>query len=256
MSGSFVTGEVLLFDAGGNALVMTATGEAKVEAIQRAGVQFEQIIVDPTTPANKVGVTATGEAKTEVIQKAGELFKNLIVDETTPANSAGVTSENKLKVESSQVAGEAANVIITDPDNINRQAAVSAGGNLQVITPPPQPPPTATAANDTQYSGIGSTTDTFFTIPNTRTLFINRFISGAEASTKGSVAELYFDINGDLSVLEIIAVQFLSGSNASSDLAAVYDGDGTARIVMRRRRLDGGNVEFFASWIGYVEDTV
>ena len=218
----FVTGEVMLFDANGRALVMTPAGEAQVEAIQRPNTQFNNILVDPVTPSQKAGVTAAGK----------------LLVETSPATG-----------------GPSQNVVITDPVNSGHQALVDASGNLKVTTPPPTPPPNTTQVGHTAFSNVNNDQNDYYTIPNGQTLTINRFESGSETTNSGSVCFLYYDEAGNGNNMEIISVQFHNGSNASSDLGVYIEGDGTKRILMRRTPYGGGSRYIFAQWRGYTRAT-
>ena len=63
--------------------------------------------------------------------------------------------------------------------------------------------------------------------------------------------ELFEDPNGDLSVLNVLDVIFASGLSDQHDLNAEFIGDGTKRIILRRRRLSGGSKEVFGRWEGF-----
>lgn len=134
-------------------------------------------------------------------------------------------------------------------------ADVDSANRLQVATPPPSPPPTATGVIRTGYGDVSTTEDDLYTITNGQDLIIQRFSAGAEETNGGSVVELFDDPNGDLSVLNVIDVVFTSGDSDQHDLDITFTGDGTRRILMRRKRLSGGAVSMFGRWEGYEEDT-
>lgn len=220
---SFIVGEVLIFDANGNPLVMTPAGEAKVESIQRPGTQFDNVIVDPIDPSRKVEVTT---------------LKRLSVETHHPAGSTGN------------------NVVITDPINASYQAFVDASGNLKVTTPPPTPPPNTDQVTVVELDDVSNDSDTYYIIPNTKTLVISRLLSGSEDTNAGSVVLLYLDEDGTGNNLELITAQFSNGSNATSDLGLSTIGDGTKRILIRRHAYGGGARVIFGQWIGYTKDTI
>ena len=132
-------------------------------------------------------------------------------------------------------------------------AEVDSSGRLKVIasTAPPVTPPAATEVTQTAYSSMSGTQDTLYTITNGTTLTITQLQGGAEADSDGTVIELYEDPNVDLSVLNVITVIFASGVSNSIPLADDFTGDGTRRILLRRRRLTGGSNEVFGRWTGY-----
>ena len=95
--------------------------------------------------------------------------------------------------------------------------------------------------------------DDEYTITNTKTLTIQRLSGGSETSNSGSVIELFEDPNGDKTVLNLIEKVYVSGSSDQKDLSAQYVGDGTRRIVLRRRNFGGGTYEMTGAWSGYEE---
>ena len=215
---SFIIGEVLIFDANGNPLVMTTAGEAKVEAIQRPDTQFTSVIADPIDPTRIAEITE---------------LKRLSVETHHPAGSTGN------------------NVVITDPINANYQAFVDASGNLKVTTPPPTPP-----VNIIEYDAVGTVHDSYYTIPDLKTLVITRLLSGSEMTNAGSSVLLYLDPDGTGLNLELITAQFSNGSNATSDLGLPVIGNGIKRILLRRNAFGGGARIILGQWTGYIQDTI
>lgn len=113
-------------------------------------------------------------------------------------------------------------------------------------------PPASTEVVIEDFDNVTTTSDNEYTITNGKVLTISRFIGSAEADTTGgSVVELYEDPNGDKSVLNIIDVIFTGGNSFEHNLSQDFTGDGTRRIVLRRRRLSGGAVEVFGKWQGF-----
>lgn len=112
-------------------------------------------------------------------------------------------------------------------------------------------PPASTSVIQTEFDGVSGTDDNLYTITNGTTLTIQQFFGGAESSTAGTVIELYEDPNGDLTVLNEIAIIFAAGVSNFTDLSESFTGDGTRRILLRRRRLDGGSREVFGRWVGF-----
>jgi len=140
-------------------------------------------------------------------------------------------------------------IIIVDSEG--NEADVTPGGRLKVSQEPPTPPPNTTPVNRTFYTNmVGTQVDTY-TIPSGVTLHIQRLSAGAEHSRDGSVVELWYDPDGTGTNAEIIDVLFVNGTSEQHDLNAEYVGDGSAAILLVRRRLDGGSRRIFARWEGY-----
>jgi hypothetical protein len=98
---------------------------------------------------------------------------------------------------------------------------------------------------------MSGTVDTLYTITNAKTLYIQRLSGGAETSTRGSIVELFYDPNGDLSVLTPIEDIYVNGSSDQKDLFEPFAGNGTRRILLRRRQFGGGFYEITGRWEGY-----
>ena len=91
-----------------------------------------------------------------------------------------------------------------------------------------------------------------FIIYNNKILFRKHDKYGVWLSVGGHV-ELYEDPNGDKSVMNLIDAIFVNGSSAQKDLNITYTGDGTRRIILRRRNFGGGSYEVVCRWAGYEE---
>jgi len=130
--------------------------------------------------------------------------------------------------------------------------AVNPSRRMLVSQEPPTPPPATLAVVATEFSDMSGTVDTIIPITDTKILTLQRFAGGAEVDgPAGNVIELFDDPNGDLSVLNVIDVIFASGNSDQHDLNAPFIGDGTRRIILRRRRLGGGAREIFARVEGF-----
>ena len=119
----------------------------------------------------------------------------------------------------------------------------------------PPIPVGATAVNVEDFGGVASTSgiNTFYTITNAKTLTIQSFFGGAEDKTGGSVCELFSDPNGDLSVLTRIRTIWVSGTSFTVGVGQAFVGNGTRRIVARRRGYSGSSREMEIAWSGYEE---
>ena len=147
----------------------------------------------------------------------------------------------------------------TDPLNNVAQKVESDGStNVNaVISSNPPIPEGSTAVNEEDFGTVASTagTDSFFVITNGQTLTIQVFSGGSQAQTSGSVCELFFDVNGDLSVLVRVRTIWVSGASFSIGINQDFDGDGTARMVMRRRGYTASGREMEIAFQGFEETT-
>ena len=104
----------------------------------------------------------------------------------------------------------------------------------------------------TVYTNMSGVSDDLYTVTNGTTLTIQNFAASAETDTTGgSVIELFEDPNGDLSVLNPIDIIFSGGNSFQHSLDEQFTGNGTRRILIRRRRLTGGSKTIFARWEGF-----
>jgi hypothetical protein len=145
--------------------------------------------------------------------------------------------------------------VIEDSDTLVNMK-VNDDGSINTVNVSISTPSTATAVVEENFASISSTVgvDTIYTITNTKTLTIQQFSSGSEAKTGGSVAEIFEDPNGDLSVLNRIDNIYTDGSTTTVPLGQDYVGDGTRRIVMRQRGLSSTSArEMFSRWQGFEE---
>lgn len=139
-----------------------------------------------------------------------------------------------------------------DSNGLLKPVAVTAGGRLKISQEPPDAPAESTPVIITEFNNVSTTHDIPYDIPDGETLIIQRFSGGAEVdSTAGNVVELWYDPLGTGLGMTIIDVIFCSGDGDQHDLREEYLGDGTKRIIMRRRRFGGGAKEIFGRWEGY-----
>ena len=169
--------------------------------------------------------------------------------------SAPATTPSKIEhhwVNLVDKSGSRVTVTGVDGNGFVHEVATNSQGRLLISQEPPGTPFGAVAVGETSFGNINGTIDTPFTITNGKKLTITRFVAGAESdSTAGNVIELFEDPNGDLSVLNVLDVIFASGLSDQHDLNAEFIGDGTKRILLRRRRLSGGSKEVFGRWEGF-----
>jgi len=126
-------------------------------------------------------------------------------------------------------------------------------GRLLVSQEPPSPPPATTAVIQQAQSTVSGTSDTIYTIPNGKTLIIQRFRGGAVPSTNGCKVEIWYDPNGTGAGMTLIDVGYVDGSNFLFDESTTlsYVGNGTRAIRLRRVNFSGGNLETYGRWDGY-----
>lgn len=144
-----------------------------------------------------------------------------------------------------------------DSEGVIRQVRVDSSGRL-LVSQEAATPDLATFVATEDFGNVASTSgvDTYYTISNGQTLTIQNLVAGAETNSGGSIVELFFDPDADLGVnLTRIGTSFVDGDSDSQLINQSFVGDGTARIVLRRRGYTGAAREMFAKWIGYEETT-
>lgn len=148
-------------------------------------------------------------------------------------------------------------VQLEDGSGSGRKATVDESLRLRVAIAPPQPPALTTPVVVQEQGNVGGTPiDNFYIIPNGQTLFIQSFTGGGAGGGDSSVVELFYDPNANLTGMTLIRAGYVSGNNFQFLLnteSTNFQGNGTRRIVLRRRRLDGGNREIAGFWEGYLQ---
>ena len=132
--------------------------------------------------------------------------------------------------------------------------AVNTDGSLNVVPllNPPAPANTL-AVVISAFGNVNSTagTDTYYTITNTKVLTIQTLLSGSEETTGGAIVELFYDPNANLTGMTRISTEFINGSSDYAPVGQSFTGNGTRRIVLRRRSYSSSAREMFGQWIGY-----
>lgn len=133
--------------------------------------------------------------------------------------------------------------------------AINNNGSLNVVASFPEAPAGTTPVIISAFGDIDSTSgvDAYYTITNGKTLVIQYFLAGAEYDSAGSVVELFYDPNGDLSSLTRISTIFVNAASDSAPVNQEFIGNGTRRIVMRKRGYTATAREIFGQWQGYEE---
>jgi hypothetical protein len=124
---------------------------------------------------------------------------------------------------------------------------------IQVVILPGAPPAASTPVDINIFGDVNSTSgvDTPYIITSGKTLTVQQLSGGAEAHTSGSIVELFEDPNGDLSVLNRIETVFVNGDSQSVIVERSFVGDGTRRIILRRRRYAMNFKEIWGRWKGF-----
>ena len=120
-----------------------------------------------------------------------------------------------------------------------------------VVTPPPASTPIIQEGFSSTNSIAG--VDTIYSIPNGEVLHITSLDAGAEFNSAGSVVELFDDINGNLTGMNRISEIYVNANSDEKSVDENFTGDGTRRIVLRRRAFGGGAREISGRWRGYLE---
>ena len=187
--------------------------------------EYDRIVIEGPDGVD-ANITTQGNTPTDLLRVGGGVYS---LGQKTMAASAPV-------------------VLASDQTSIPVTATISA------IPPIPQG---ATAIDSETFGNVASTSgiDTYVVITNLKTLTIQTFIGGAEEKTGGSVCELFFDVNGNLSVLTRIRTIWVNGDSFTVGVDQSFVGDGTARMVLRRRGYTGSGREMEVAFSGYEETT-
>jgi hypothetical protein len=164
---------------------------------------------------------------------------NTIIPKTIPVNSDQTDFETNYKTS------------VANTKNIWTSAQTTTAGELIVAQPPPSAPPNTTAVTQQYFSSISTTQEDFYTITSGKTLVIQRFRAACGEANDVTNVYLYDDVNGDLSVLNLIEIIFLNGGQFAYNLDFEIPGDGTRRVLVRRDPLGGGARLAFAKWEGF-----
>ena len=130
---------------------------------------------------------------------------------------------------------------------------VNSDGSINAAIIQPPAPVDATPVNVSAFGDVASTSGeyTYYTITNGKELTIQYLLAGAEYDSAGSVVELFYDAAGDFSSPTRLSTQFVNAASVSVPVQQSYTGNGTRRIVLRRRGYTATAREMFAQWIGY-----
>lgn len=149
---------------------------------------------------------------------------------------------------------EARAKVIEDADTLVNMK-VNANGSINVVNVTAVAPVNTTPVVITAFGAVATTVgvDTFYTITNGLDLTIQRLDGGSEENTGGSAVELFYDPNANLTGMTRLGTIYVNGSSYEQAVDRTFTGDGTRRIVLRRRGFSGNSREMFARWAGYEE---
>lgn len=154
------------------------------------------------------------------------------------------------------MAREEARARVIEDGTTRVNMTVNSDGTINVVPKlTPEAPAGTTPKVVSVFGDVASTAgvDTYYTITNGYNLTIQTFLAGAEYDSAGSVAELFYDPNGNLSVLTRISTLFVNAASDNAPVNQTFTGNGTRRIVLRRRGYAANAREVFGQWIGYEE---
>jgi len=171
----------------------------------------------------------------------------------------GVPSDSEFHwLNLTDLAGTSTSISGIDENSITRKAQVNSAGELKVEVVPGAPPVAATQVFEIFSDVVSGTDDNFVTITNLKNLTISRFIAGyVQPSSGDSIVELYWAPNGDATGIELLVNK--NGSTTSTQTLNIsatpggtpFLGDGTAAILVRRRKTGGGSTEITGAFIGF-----
>lgn len=250
--GSVVLQAGSVVDVNSSALPTGASTEAtlsalntKVTAVDTTGKATEaKQDVANTSLASIDGKLPVSGIATEAKQDTGNSSLSSIdgkvaTETTLSALNAKITSVDTGNVMSKITGATSGNI-----------AEVDASNRLLVSTATASPP-ASTPVIQRAFSSMAGTSDLFYVITNGKTLTIQRLRSGSETGTGGSVGELYEDPTGTGTPLNSIGRIYSNGSSNQVDISEDFVGNGTRRILLRRRALGGGAREISTTWTGF-----
>ena len=189
--------------------------------------------------------------QSEGVVLVGNKVKRPFMQNYNNAALAGTPSDTRIAwINLLDSSGQSTVIVGKDQNGVPREAAFDQSGNLKtvaVVTAPPDTDPVTVTAK----SSISGTVDTFYTITNAKTLTLQRVSGGAETSNSGHIIELFEDPTGTGTPLTPIEDIYVNGSSGQKDLSNEYIGDGTRRILLRRRAFGGGSNEVTGVWQGF-----
>jgi len=186
-----------------------------------------------------------------LIQTEDSAVKNITVNEGVSGSSPGIYIHGK------SIDGKAIvpNII---QDDVSDYQSLYVTGKVSLVSPMPPVGKTQITIDNSSPLSIASTSNVKYTIASGSTFVLQQIIAGSEGDTseRGSVVEVYYS-GSDLSS-HIVSRVYVSGfttfiqpNTSQARDGTSLGGDGTAYLVLRRRRLSGAAQEVDCVVRGY-----
>jgi hypothetical protein len=201
--------------------------------IKLAGKQFDTTIAG--------GATLTGDSEKIPFIEVENTIVTASVPDDLQMHWIKLADENGTKF---SLAGKTSRGLLKD-------VLVGDDGTLPVTVVTGSAPPATVPVKITAKTNMSGTVDTLYTITSGTVLTIQTLSAGAETSNSGHIIELFEDPNGDLSVLNVIEDIYVNGSSDQKTIGENFVGDGTRRILLRRRAFGGGSNDVTGIWQGF-----
>jgi len=216
---------------------------------------FHQYTIEQQGAA-RVIANLDGQKLTEIVSPStsliGDSEKKPYFAMYNAAPLGGLPSKTSFQwLVSSEQSDQGARIYGVDDNGNIRAVVVNDSGRFLVEIQPPIPPPATTPIFERAQSVMSGTEDLFRTITNGTILTIQTLSAGAEISNAGSIIELFEDPSGTGSPLNIIENIYVGGASFQTILNVDFIGDGTRRILLRRRNFSGGNLDVTGIWTGF-----
>lgn len=132
---------------------------------------------------------------------------------------------------------------------------IQARDNRLLVSQDVVAPPGTTEVISSAFGAVATTSgvDTYYTITNGLTLTIQSLTGGSEENTGGSVIDLFYDPNANLTGMTRLGTIYVNGSSDEVGINQSFIGNGTRRIVLRRRGFSANSREMAARWSGFEE---
>jgi hypothetical protein len=155
-------------------------------------------------------------------------------------------------VKESYYVGETESIGVVLRDAEGHDIDITPDGRLKVSQEVSNPPGTTPIYRQADGS-VAGTVDTFYTITNSKTLHLQKFLGGCEFNSGGGgKIQLWYDPNGNTVNMVLISVGYACGGSFTFDQNQEYLGNGTKRILLRAIRTGiVGLRDMFRKWEGY-----
>ncbi len=215
-------------------------------------VAARRVIIHGEDPAVKdaiyrFGINPDGSVNATIIGSVTIDGEVILKDES--GNKALITPEGELLTTIEDIVDIDGDVVIKG-DSGNR-AEVTGSGELKVSTSV-SIPPASDEVKQFAKSDISSVTTMDYTIPNGKTLTIQRFFGGSNFPDKTAIITLQESVTTGSFV--DVATIYVTGNSNQADLDLSFVGDGVEEIRIVRDP-QGNSLEVFGEFIGFEVDT-